>query len=53
MKFVLDNEDEDDDVVVSRFRRCYTTVVIRLRSVDGGIGTKYDDSDRRVAVGSR
>ena len=28
------------------------TVVIWLRSIDSGVGTKDDDDDRRVAVGS-
>ena len=50
MKFALDDKD-DDDVVVSHFRRCCTTVVSWSHSIDGGVGTKDNDDDRRVVVG--
>ena len=48
-EFVM--SDEEDDDVVSCFRRCFATIVIRPRIINGGVGTKDDDGDRRLVVG--
>jgi len=48
-EFVM--SDEEDNDVVSFFRHFFTTVVLWSRSIDGGVGTKDDNVDRRLAAG--